>query len=85
MRGKMIRKKDRQMFLSFFGLIRPFTLLAPFTVSLSIMVASFYYHGGEFSIDIFFQIIIKKLYLTISSEKIHLKMAIQYSPDLSLF
>ncbi|MFO8078234.1 MAG: UbiA family prenyltransferase [Thermoplasmatota archaeon] len=54
----MIGKKDKQMFLSFFGLIRPFTLLAPFTVSLSIMVASFYYHGGEFSIDIFFQIIL---------------------------
>lgn len=54
----MIGKKNKQIMLSFFGLIRPFTLLAPFTVSLSIMVASFFYHGGEFNNMILFQIIL---------------------------
>ena len=54
----MIREKKLSVFLSFLGLIRPFTLLAPFTVSLSIMIASFFYHGGEFNYALLFQIIL---------------------------
>ena len=39
----------------FLGLIRPFTLLAPFIVSSSIMIASFVYmHGSDLFIEAFF-------------------------------
>ncbi len=51
--------KNFTIFTSFFGLIRPFTLLAPLLVSISIMVASFYYngYGGDF-VSLFFTIIL---------------------------
>ena len=42
----------------FIGLIRPFTLLAPIIVSISIMISSFYYLGGSNLYSVFWNTII---------------------------
>lgn len=59
-------KKYYRQFSGFFGLIRPFTLLAPFTVSLSIMVASLFYNGGSEQISSLFFLFILPASLSLS-------------------
>lgn len=47
-------QKSIEIICSFFCLIRPFTLLAPLIVSISIMIASFYYQQGNQQLIIVF-------------------------------
>ena len=50
----MRSRKIIEMAKTFFGLIRPFTLLAPLIVSSSIMLASFFYQGSDMQLSFVF-------------------------------